>query len=73
MRTMTGLVNNMMGKIPLPRLTKSNYDNWSIQMRALLGPQDSWDVIETSYTERETIDDLTMNEMKVLRGNWMKD
>jgi Domain of unknown function (DUF4219) len=28
----------------LPRLTKDNYNNWSIQMRTLLGAQDAWEV-----------------------------
>ncbi|KAE8731087.1 hypothetical protein F3Y22_tig00002840pilonHSYRG00180 [Hibiscus syriacus] len=30
-----------------------NYDNWSIQMNALLGSQDCWDIIEDGYTEPE--------------------
>jgi hypothetical protein len=36
---------------PIPCLTKENYDNWSIQMRALLGFQDIWDTVENGYTE----------------------
>ncbi|KAE8701290.1 hypothetical protein F3Y22_tig00110548pilonHSYRG00706 [Hibiscus syriacus] len=30
--------------MPLPRLTNKNYEKWSIQMKALLGSQDAWEV-----------------------------
>ena len=46
-----------LGHMPLPRLTKANYDNWSIQMRALLGAQDT----------------MTMNQLKALKETRMKD
>ncbi|KAE8655429.1 BTB/POZ and MATH domain-containing protein 3 [Hibiscus syriacus] len=37
----------------IPRLTKTNYGNWSIQMMALLGSQNCWDIIEDGYIEPE--------------------
>ncbi|KAE8692015.1 LRR receptor-like serine/threonine-protein kinase ERECTA-like [Hibiscus syriacus] len=37
----------------IPKLTKTNYGNWSIQMKALLGSQDCWDIIEDGCTEPE--------------------
>ena len=36
---------NVMGQMPLSRLTKTNYENWSIEMKALLGSQDAWEVV----------------------------
>jgi Domain of unknown function (DUF4219) len=39
------------GGMPLPRLTKANYNNWSIQMRTLLGAQDAWEVVEDVFEE----------------------
>ena len=41
----------MMGQMSLPRLTKTNYENLSIQMKALLGSQDTWEVVEDSFKE----------------------
>ncbi|KAE8706666.1 hypothetical protein F3Y22_tig00110388pilonHSYRG00007 [Hibiscus syriacus] len=62
-----------MSGMPLPRLTKANYNNWSIQMRALLGAQDAWEVVENGFTEPENIKDMTVNEIKTLKNTRMKD
>jgi Domain of unknown function (DUF4219) len=35
----------------LPKLTKTNYENWSIQIKTLMGAQDVWDIIEEGYEE----------------------
>jgi restriction endonuclease S subunit len=44
----------------VPKLTKSNYDNWSIQIKAMLGAHDVWDIVETGYVEPENITLLTV-------------
>nr|XP_020258021.1 uncharacterized protein LOC109834420 isoform X1 [Asparagus officinalis] len=38
----------------IPKLTKTNYDSWSIQMKVLLGSQDLWELIENGYAEPES-------------------
>ncbi|KAK0588278.1 hypothetical protein LWI29_037109 [Acer saccharum] len=42
---------NENAQVIIPKLTKDNYDNWFIQMRALLGSQDVMDIVEDGYTE----------------------
>ena len=31
----------------IPKLTSTNYGNWSIQMKVLLGSYDNWDIVES--------------------------
>ncbi|KAG8490236.1 hypothetical protein CXB51_015362 [Gossypium anomalum] len=54
----------------IPKLTKTNYGNWSIQMRALLGFQDCWDVVKERYVESENAAAkaaLTNEEKRILK------
>ena len=62
-----------LGQIPLPQLTKLNYDNWSIQMHVLLGAQDVWELVETGYTEPVAAATFAANELKVLKEARKKD
>jgi Domain of unknown function (DUF4219) len=43
---MTDFENSSLN-MSVSKLTKSNYDNWSIQIRAPLGAQDVWYIVET--------------------------
>lgn len=52
-----------LGGVPLPRLLKSNYNNCSIQMQALLWAQDVWDVVVDIYTKLEQIEDTKVNDI----------
>jgi Domain of unknown function (DUF4219)/gag-polypeptide of LTR copia-type len=61
------------GHMTLSKLTKSNYDNWSIQIKALLGAQDVWDIVETWYVEPEKPSTLTMPQMKALKEKRVAD
>ncbi|KAL4377045.1 hypothetical protein GQ457_02G041120 [Hibiscus cannabinus] len=60
----------------IPRLTKTNYGNWSIQMKPLLGSQDCWDIVEKGYAEPENAaaeEALTNEEKRTLRDARKRD
>ena len=42
-------------------------------MRALLGAQYAWEVVEDGYIETEATDNLTANQLKALKETRMKD
>jgi len=45
---MANLTNNVF----LPKLTKAvNYDNWNLKMKALLGSQENWEVLDDGFDE----------------------
>ena len=64
---------NMIGQMPLPRLTKTNYENWSIQMKALLGSQDAWEVVEKGFEEPKDTTGYTAAQNKALKELRSKD
>ncbi|KAG6516650.1 hypothetical protein ZIOFF_027119 [Zingiber officinale] len=67
---MAGLTNG----IPLPKLTKgANYDNWKVQMKALLGSQDNRDVVETGYEEPANTNGYSGAQLNALKAVRAKD
>ncbi|XP_061353100.1 uncharacterized protein LOC133297887 [Gastrolobium bilobum] len=70
----TGLnVKRYTKSMSLPRLTKVNYVNWSIQMKVLLGSQDAWDVIHDGFAEPATTAGFTAAQTKALKETRAKD
>ncbi|GAU51887.1 hypothetical protein TSUD_416720, partial [Trifolium subterraneum] len=64
---------NMMSQMPLPRLTKSNYDNWSIQMKALFGALEAWEVTRDGFEEPEDTTGYMAAQNKALKETRSKD
>ncbi|KAJ4715077.1 Retrovirus-related Pol polyprotein from transposon TNT 1-94, partial [Melia azedarach] len=52
-------------------LNRSNYDNWSIKMKALLGAQDVWEVVEKGYNEPR--DDVAISVLTQAQRDTLKD
>ena len=70
---MAGFGSSSLGQMPLPKLTKSNYDNWSIQIKALLGAQGTWEVVQDGFPDAVNTEGMTVANLKALKENRMKD
>jgi len=67
---MASLANSM----PLPKLSKGvSYDNWSLQMKALLGSQEVWEVVKNGHQEPEDIGEMTIAQIATLKATRAKD
>ena len=64
---------NVTGQMLLPRLMKTNYENWSIQMKALLDSQDAWEVVEEGFEEPKDTTGYTAAQNKALKEVQSKD
>lgn len=51
-----------MAPFQVPFLKKAKYDNWIIKMKALLGANNTWDIIENGYDELE--DETTLSQIQ---------
>jgi gag-polypeptide of LTR copia-type/Domain of unknown function (DUF4219) len=70
---MAGFRKGSLGNMTLSKLTKSNYNNWSIQIKVLLGAQDVWDVVETGITQPENDASHTLQQVKLQKEKVVKD
>ena len=59
----------------IPRLSKDNYENWCIQMKALFGSQDLWEIVTDGYVEptMEQEAAYTADQRTVLKDQRKKD
>ncbi|KAA8521189.1 hypothetical protein F0562_011844 [Nyssa sinensis] len=59
----------------LPKLSKDNYKSWSIQIKALFGSQDLWELITDGYTEPTQQEETayTTDEKKTPKEHRKKD
>lgn len=67
------LMTNAMSQMSLSRLTKSDYKNWSIQMKVLLGSLDAWEVIKDGFEEPTYTTTYTATQNKTLKETRSKD
>jgi Domain of unknown function (DUF4219) len=70
---MTGFGKSSLGNMILPKLTKSNYDNWSIQIKVFLGAQDVWDVVKIGIAQPENDASQKLQRVKLQKEKAVKD
>ena len=67
---MTGLTNS----ISLSKLTKAvNNDNWNLKIKALLGSQENWEVVEDGFEEPTNTTNWSNAQLKTLKEARVKD
>ncbi|KAK6148110.1 hypothetical protein DH2020_019022 [Rehmannia glutinosa] len=64
---------NVVASFQFPHLTKKNYEKWCLRMKALLGSQDIWEVIEKGYEKPQNEATLFPTEKDILSKTKKKD
>nr|KYP37038.1 Retrovirus-related Pol polyprotein from transposon TNT 1-94 [Cajanus cajan] len=58
----------------VPQLSKkTNYDNWCLQMKTLLGSHSLWDIVEKGFQEPEEDEDQSVAQIATLEKTRVKD
>ena len=66
-------MNGGMFPFQFPKLTKENYDNWCIRMKALLGSQDVWEIVEKGFEQPESDEGLSQQQIDAMHKARKKD
>ena len=67
------MTNNSSLSFQYPRLTREKYEKWCLLMKAILGSQDVWDIVDKGYTRTTNEETLSSNEKGVLLKTRKKD
>ena len=67
------MANNNLVLFQAPRLTKENYSCWCIRMKAVLGSQDVWDIVNNGYEEPESDTPLSQAQRENLQNTKKRD
>ena len=65
-------INNL-SSFQFSRLAKENYDTWILRMKALLGSQDVWEIVDKGYTSPIDEASLSQEEKNTLAKIKKKD
>ncbi|XP_070002651.1 uncharacterized protein [Nicotiana sylvestris] len=67
------MANNGLLSFQYPRLTKDNYEKWCLRMKAILGSQDVWEIVDRGYAKPDNEEALPQTEKEVLAKTRKKD
>ena len=60
------MANNGVHLFQFSRLTKENYKTWCFRIKAVLGTQDVWEIVEKGYEQPQNENTLSQNEKDAL-------
>lgn len=64
---------NEMSQWQMPKFTKDNYENWCISMKAILGANDVWEIVEKGLEVPEDEANLNQVQKDLLQAQRKKD
>ncbi|KAK6134376.1 hypothetical protein DH2020_031883 [Rehmannia glutinosa] len=64
---------NGVASFQVSMLNTSNYDNWSIKMKTILGAHDVWDIVEKGYVESQDETTLSQTQKDNLKESRKRD
>ncbi|GKV24535.1 hypothetical protein SLEP1_g34136 [Rubroshorea leprosula] len=59
--------------LQVPKFSKEKFDNWCIQMKAILGAHDVWEIVENGYDASQDISALTQAQKDQFNSIKKKD